>query len=584
MKLEKEMTQSDRPWPAVSLEETWRLLTAPGAPFEMETIDVRGLTTRVYKNAHRDLRALFDQSRAWDTREFIVYENERLTYRAHYRAASALGTALVERFGVGKGDRVAIAMRNFPEWSIAFWAATAIGAVAVPVNAWGTGDDLAYGLGDSGAKVAFVDHERLERLQTLPAGAHGATLVAVRTPREALGSAIALEDIIGPPSSYDALPDSAPPDRAIHPDDDATILYTSGTTGRPKGALGTHRNIMTNLVNIAVTGARAFIRRGEPLPAPPDAQKCTLLPVPFFHVTGCHSVLVPALANGAKLVLMHKWNPERALELIEKERVNATTGVPSMIWQLIESPDFGRRDLSSIEGISYGGAAAAPELARKVRELFPGIWPGQGYGATETSSVSASSSAEDYLARPTSVGPAVPGCDVQILGADGAALPVGGVGEIAIRGANVIKGYWNNPEATAAAFKDGWYRTGDIGRMDEDGFIYLLDRAKDMLIRGGENIYCVEIEDALLTHPDIIDAAVVGIPDRVLGELVGAVVQTRAGAELTSAAILGHLRSRLSAHKLPVRIDIRAEEFPRTASGKTMKNELRREFAQARNE
>ncbi len=573
------MTQPDRRWPAVSLEETRRILTAPGAPFEMETVEVRGLPTRVYKNARRDLRAIFDLSRTWDAREFIVYEGERLTYRAHHRAASALGIALAGRFGVGKGDRVAIAMRNYPEWSIAFWAAVAIGAVAVPVNAWGTGDDLAYALNDSGARIAFVDHERLERLQAMPAGAHRATLLAVRTPRAALAGTISLEQLIGQPADYDTLPDEPPPDRAIHPDDDATILYTSGTTGRPKGALGTHRNIMCNLVNIAFAGARAFVRRGEPLPEPPETQKCTLLPVPFFHVTGCHSVLIPTVANGAKLVLMHKWNPERALELIETERVNATTGVPSMIWQLIESPDFAHRDLSSIEAISYGGAAAAPELARKVTQLFPGIWPGQGYGATETSSVSTSNSAEDYLARPTSVGPAVPGCDVRILDADGNVLPAGGVGEIAICGGNVIKGYWNNPQATAAAFRDGWYRTGDIGRMDEDGFVYLLDRAKDMLIRGGENIYCVEIEDALLTHPDIIDAAVIGIPDRVLGELVGAVVQTRAGATLTAAQIVDHLRPRLSAHKLPVRIDIRAEEFPRTASGKTMKNVLRREFA-----
>lgn len=576
------MGPSSKAWPAVSMKETYALLTAPGAPFEMETVEIRGLPMRVYKNAHRDLRTIFDASRAWDARDYIVYESERLTYRAHFRAAAALGRALAERYGIEKGDRVAIAMRNFPEWSIAFWAAVAIGAIAVPINAWGTGDDLAYGLRDSGSKVALVDHERLERLQTMPAGAHAARLVAVRTPAAALGAAVALEDLIGPPSAYDSLPDHAPPDRAIMPDDDATILYTSGTTGRPKGALGTHRNIMCNLVNIAFTGARALIRRGEPLPEPPTDQKCTLLPVPFFHVTGCHSVMIPCLASGSKLVLMHKWNPERALELIETERVNATTGVPSMTWQMIESPDFAKRDLSSLEGLSYGGAAAAPELARKVKELFPAIFPGQGYGATETSSVSTSNSAEDYLQRPTSVGLATPGCDVRLVDADNNVLKPGEIGEIAIYGANVVKGYWNNPAATAAAFQNGWYRTGDIGRIDEDGFVYLLDRAKDMLIRGGENIYCVEIEDTLVTHPDIIDAAVVGIPDRVLGELVGAVVQTRPGAILSQADILDHLRPRLASHKLPVRIDIRTEEFPRTASGKTIKSALRQDFAAAK--
>ncbi|WP_398472134.1 class I adenylate-forming enzyme family protein [Tardiphaga sp.] len=565
-----------RPWPAVSLAESHRLLTAPGAPYEMETAQVRGRPVRVYKNAHRDLRAIFEASRQWNDRVFIVYDNERLTFDAHFRGASALAWRLAEDFGVRKGDRVAIAMRNFPEWPIAFWAAVSIGAVAVPLNAWGTGDDLAYGLRDSGARVAVVDAERLARLT-----AHGgsdARLIAVRTPRKDLGAATALEDLIGSPAGYAALPDRAPPDNGIAPDDDATILYTSGTTGRPKGALGTHRNVACNLMNITFAAARAAIRRGDALPAPPAAQKAILLPVPFFHVTGCHSAMIPALANGAKIVLMYKWNAETALELIERERVNGMSGVPSMTWQLIESPDFATRDLSSLEGLSYGGAAAAPELARKIAALFPGRFAAQGYGATETSSVSTSNSAEDYLARPDSVGPAVPGCDLRVIGANGEILPAGGIGELEIYGANVVKGYWNNPTGTANAFRDGWYRTGDIVRMDEEGFVYLLDRAKDMLIRGGENIYCVEIEDALLAHPDIIDAAIVGMPDRVLGEVVAAVVQPRHGAALTEADILAHLRPRVAAFKLPVHIDIRRTELPRTASGKIIKTRLREEL------
>jgi long-chain acyl-CoA synthetase len=576
------MNGEPRNWPAVSLDETYRILTAPGAPFEMETIDVAGRPVRVYRKAHRDLRAIFEASRAWGDRAFVVFEDERLSYHDHYRAASALAWRLADDYGVRKGDRVAIAMRNFPEWPIAFWAATSIGAIAVPLNAWGTGDDLAYGLRDSGARVAIVDNERLARLKSQPAGDHFATLIAVRTPPDARGETITLEELIGPPSAYGSLPDRAPPDRNIQPDDDATILYTSGTTGRPKGALGTHRNIMCNLVNITFTGARAAIRRGDPLPAPPAEQKSILLPVPFFHVTGCHSIMIPALANGAKIVLMYRWNAEAALELIERERINGMSGVPSMTWQLLESPDFDTRDVSSLEGLSYGGAAAAPELARKIAALFPGKFAGQGYGATETSSVSTSNGAEDYLARPNSVGPAVPGCDLRVVDDAGKVLPVGAIGELEIYGANVVKGYWNNPQATAAAFRDGWYRTGDIGRMDRDGFVYLLDRAKDMLIRGGENIYCVEIEDALLAHPDILEAAVVGIPDRVLGELVGAVVQVKRGARLTPEAVIDHLRPRLAAFKLPVHVEVRAEELPRTASGKVVKTQLRQELAAQR--
>ena len=572
------MTSGRRDWPAVPLDETYRILTAPGAPFEMETIEVAGRPVRVYKKAHRDLRSIFEASKAWGDRTFLVFENERLTFSEHYRAASALAWRLADDYGVKKGDRVAIAMRNFPEWPIAFWAATTIGAIAVPLNAWGTGDDLAYGLRDSGASVAIVDGERLARLQSFTTD-HAAALIAVRTAREVLGEAAALEDLIGPPSNYHALPDRSPPDRNIHPDDDATILYTSGTTGRSKGALGTHRNIMCNLVNITFSGARAAIRRGDPLPAPPDVQKAVLLPVPFFHVTGCHSIMIPALANGAKIVLMYKWNAEAALELIERERINGMSGVPSMTWQLLESPDFERRDVSSLEGLSYGGAAASPELTRKVATLFPGKFGGTGYGATETSSVSTSNGAEDYLAHPDSVGPAVPGCDLRVIDETGNILPTGAIGELEIYGGNVVKGYWNNPQATAAAFRDGWYRTGDIVRMDAEGFVYLLDRAKDMLIRGGENVYCVEIEDALLAHPDIFEAAIIGIPDRVLGELVGAVVRARTGSRLSKEQVIAHLSPRLAAFKLPVHVDIRTEELPRTASGKIVKRQLREELA-----
>jgi long-chain acyl-CoA synthetase len=573
------MAHERRDWPAVSLADAYRVLTTSGAPFEMETIDVDGRPVRVYKKAFRDLRAIFDGSLAWKDRTFIVYENERLSFRDHYRAASALAWRLAEDYGVQKGDRVAIAMRNYPEWPIAFWAATVIGAVAVALNAWGTGADLAYGLGDSGARVAIVDGERLERLGSLPSDGFTSALIAVRTPRDKLDAATALEDMIGCSEDYKALPDRAPPDRDIGPDDDATILYTSGTTGRPKGALGTHRNIACNLVNITFAGARAVIRRGDALPAPSDVQQAILLPVPFFHVTGCHSALIPALANGTKIVLMHKWIAKRALELMERERVSGMSGVPSMTWQLIESPDFEKRDLGSLEGLSYGGAAASPELARKIAALFPGKFASQGYGATETSSVSTSNGAEDYLARPDSVGPAVPGCDLRVIDPGGNVLPVGAIGELEIYGGNVVKGYWNDPEATSKAFRDGWYRTGDIVRMDDEGFVYLLDRAKDMLIRGGENIYCVEIEDALLSHPDILDAAVVGIPDRVLGELVGAVVQLKSGAALGTQDVIEHLRPTLAAFKLPVHVDLRTDDLPRTASGKIVKTQLRQEIS-----
>ena len=573
------MTQPE--FPAVSLEEARAILTAGGMAFETETIDIGGRPTRVYKNAPPHLRALFDASRQWGAREFIIYEDERLTFETHWRAVSALAWALRDLYGVQKGDRVAIAMRNLPEWSVAFWATIVLGAVVTPLNAWGLGDDLAYGISDSGAKVAFLDAERLARLQPLLAGLDIAAAVAARTAREDLGAAVLLDDLIGPPAAWAALPGNALPQVELAGEDWATILYTSGTTGRPKGALGTHRNAISNLINLGYGAARAIVRRtGAPPPAPDPLgpQRSMLLPVPLFHVTGSHSVLIPCLAGGVKIVLMHRWSAVKALELIEREAISGFTGVPTMVWQLIESPDFGKRDLKSLEGMGYGGAAAAPELTQKVRQLFPNFWPGQGYGATETTSIATANGGEDYLRKPDSVGLPPPVDEVRIMDAEGVVLGPGEVGEICIYGPNVALGYWNNPKATAAAFVDGWYHTGDVGRIDEEGFVYVMDRIKDMLIRGGENIYCVEIEDALYAHPAVIEAGVVGLPHRVLGEEVGAAVRLREGKSASAAELREHLAALLPAHKVPVMIDVRSEELPKNANGKLLKNVLREEL------
>jgi len=556
----------------LSNEAAVAALTQKDAPFAMETAMIRGMPTRVWKNAPASLRAVFEGSRAHGALPFLVYEDERLSYAEHYRRATALARALAGRFGIRKGDRVAIAMRNFPEWSVAFWAAAATGAIVVPLNAWMTGAELHYCLADCGARLVVADAERAERLlphrSSLPLEA-----VLVARAGGALPQGMSrLEDLFGE--------DGALPEVAIDPEDDATIFYTSGTTGKPKGALGTHRNICTNIVSTAFAKARTLLRRGEPLPAPGTAPKtATLLSVPFFHATGCHSVLCSSLYNGNKLVLMHRWEPERAMQLIERERINGFGGVPSMAWQVLEHPAFGRYDLSSIESVGYGGAPAAPELVARLQEKFPKAMPGNGYGLTETSSLTAQNAAEDYQRKPDSVGLAVPVCDLRVVDAAGRDAAPGEVGELWVKGPNVVKGYWNNPEATAASFTKGWLHTGDLVRIDAEGFLYILDRAKDMLIRGGENVYCVEVEDALYSHPAVMDAAVVGIPHRVLGEEVGAVVQVKPGARLSEAALRRHVGERLAAFKVPVRIVLREEPLPRNANGKILKRELKAVFA-----
>ncbi len=556
----------------LSIAASVAALTAPGAPFEMEEKVISGIATRVWKNAPPSLRAVFEASRAQGDRPFLVYEAERLSYAEHYRKAAALARAFAFRFGIRKGDRVAIAMRNFPEWSIAFWAAAAAGAVVVPLNAWMTGPELLYCLADCGARLLVADAQRAERLAPHLAGLPLEAVLVARAERAL------------PPGRLDfeaALADEGElPPVALDPEDDATIFYTSGTTGKPKGALGSHRNICTNLLSIAFARARTLLRRGEPLPAPGTAPKtATLLSVPFFHATGCHSVLCASLYAGNKIVLMYRWDAERAMQLIEREKINGFGGVPSMAWQVIEHPNFERYDLSSIESIGYGGAPAAPELVARIKARFPRAMPGNGYGLTETSSVTSQNAAEDYQRKPDSAGLVIPVCDVRVVDAAGNDVAPGAVGELWVKGPNVVKGYWNKPAATAASFGGGWLRTGDLVRIDEEGFLYILDRVKDMLIRGGENVYCVEVEDALYSHPAVMDAAVIGIPHRVLGEEVGAVVQLKPGAQVGEETLRRHVAERLAAFKVPARIALRQEPLPRNANGKILKRELKGVFA-----
>ena len=515
-----------------SVEEVRAALTAPGRLFEMDEVEIRGVRTRVWKHAPPSLRAILELSRLHGDKPFLVYEDERLTFEEHFRHAAAFAHRLAERYGVRKGDRVAIAMRNFPEWSIAFFGAAALGAVVVPLNAWWTAPELEYGLRDSGARLLIADRERAERLAGALPGL-GIPAIVVRGEGPPPAGADTYESVMAG-AALSAEPSL--PEAAIDPEDDATIFYTSGTTGRSKGALGTQRNIAGNPFSLMYAILAAGLQAGgtiEELAAP--QRRVTLLSVPLFHATGCHSVLVGSMVNGGTIVLMYKWNPERALQLIEREKVTGFGGVPTMAWQVLTSPEFHRYDTSSLTSVSYGGAPAPPALVDKIKELLPDRVPSNGYGLTETSSVTTYNSGVNYLRHPDSVGPPVPVCDVKVVDPDGNELPAGEVGELLIKGPNVIKGYWNRPDATAQAFVDGWFHSGDLARVDEEGFVYIVDRAKDMLIRGGENVYCAEVEAVLYEHPAVADCAVIGVPHEVLGEEVGAVIVPRPGAAVDEA-------------------------------------------------
>ncbi|HZY14461.1 MAG TPA: class I adenylate-forming enzyme family protein [Beijerinckiaceae bacterium] len=570
-------------WPVMCLAEADALLNRPGSPLEWEEIDIRGVKTRVWKNAPPTLRDIFLRGRAsFAERTFLVYQDERTTFEGFARAALTIAHRLTQE-GVRKGDRVVIAMRNLPEWPAAFYGAILAGAIATPLNAWWTGPELEYALQDSGAKVAFLDSERLERLSEHLHNLPELSRVFVCRSAEPIAHphVTKLESIIGPVNSWADLPDYAVPDVPLGPDDDATIFYTSGTTGRPKGALGTHRNSISSVLAHPVSFARSCLRRGEPVPAPdPDApQKASLVSVPFFHVTGCQAILNSAVANGAKLVLMHRWNAEMAMQLIERERCTSCGGVPTIAWQLVEHPALKKYDLSSLESISYGGAPAAGELVRRIKRAFPFAKSGTGWGMTETSSTFTHVMAEDYEHRPDSCGPPLPVCELKIVSEDGRTLPPGEVGELWAKGPNVVKEYWRKPDATAETFlKDGWLRTGDVARLDEEGFCYIVDRAKDMLIRGGENIYCVEVENVLYQHPAVVDAALVAIPHRTLGEEPGAIVTLAPGAHATEDEIRAFVAEHLAAFKVPTRVVFWPEVLPRNINGKIMKNELRKVF------
>jgi long-chain acyl-CoA synthetase len=571
-------------FPVMTIARCNALMTAPGARFEMEEKVIGGVSLRVYKNAPLTLRHVLLNSTNWGDREYLVFQDERVSFAAHFKAVAHFAKALSERFDVKKGDRVAIVMRNYPQWSVAFWAALAIGAIATPLNSWWTGEELEYGLSDSGAKVAVVDPEKLERVrERLPKLAMLKHVIVARgTEEEADPRISSLDGLIGDARSWAGLPDVPMPEAEIGPDDDATIMYTSGTTGKPKGALATHRGIVSNVFNGLACQGRHFLRQGQPVPVRDpkvDPPRVPLLAIPFFHATGAFSTLVPAMINADTIVTMYKWDPLEALGVIEREKVTSIGGVPAIAWQVLEHPERDKYDLSSILYVAYGGAPSAPELVATIKRRFPDGLPSNGWGMTETCAASCVNFGKDYEVRPESCGVPAPAMDFKIVGPKGETLGVNEVGELWVKGPNNCKGYWNKPEATAKTFIDGWVVTGDVGRMDEEGFVFLLDRAKDMLIRGGENIYCIEVENALYDHPAVMDAAVVGIQHKVLGEEVGAVVQIKPEMDATADELRRFVAGKLAAFKVPVEIQLQRDPLPRNANGKIMKGDLRVRFA-----
>jgi long-chain acyl-CoA synthetase len=551
------------------LKTAWDELTAPGAPFELVVQEVRGTPLKVFKNAPPNVRAIWLSTAAFADRTYLVFENERITYaEAHILVASIANW--LHAHGVKRGDRVAIAMRNFPEWMLIYWACVSVGVTVVGMNAWWTAEEMSYGFKDAQPKVAFVDPERMARIAERPEMVEGISLVAVRAPSTA--GYVAWSDVIATGGTM--------PVAEIDPDDDACIFYTSGTTGFPKGAQLTHRGCVANLFNMMFSGqAQALATQRAtgvaPDPNAPVPVPIALLTTPLFHVTANNCGAYATTAAGGTIVLMYKWDAGEALRIIEAEKVTSMSGVPTMAREVLTHPDFASRDTSSLLSLGGGGAQVPPDLVHKIDAQVKTARPNTGYGMTETCGIITAIAADFFVDRPDSAGPAMPAFEARCVDDDGNTVPLGQVGELWVRGSPVIKGYINRPEATAETITDGWLHTGDIARMDEDGFIYIVDRKKDMVLRGGENIYCAEVEANLYRHPAVAECSVFGVPDERLGEEVGVAIVLRPGHSATPDELREHCASIAAKHKTPRYIWIREEALPRNASGKFLKRELR---------
>ena len=571
------------------LRAAWDEMTAPGAPFAMSEIDVRGIPMRVFDGAPPNMRVLWETTAPHAEQTYVVYEDERYTYAEIDALVRALAHHLRDVHGVGSGDRVALAMRNYPEWVIGYWAITSIGAAVVGLNAWWTTPEMEYGLADSRPKVLIADDERLERVLPLldglrePAPLH---VISVRSSRELPDDAARWEDVIRPEAAPAGLPDG-------RPSTPTTTPRSSTRRARP-GSRRAPSSPTAARCTTSCTSCSGRWRRRRPTPrrSPPATSRhrrrsrrrpsnaVYMAPTPLFHVTACNCLLHPATLTGGRIVLTYKWNPARALELIEREGVTNFSGVPTMSRELLSHPDWARRDTSSLLGMGGGGAPLQPDLVEKIDKSLNGGAPSTGYGLTETHGIVTANSARFFLAKPASCGPVMPTLDAKLVDEDGTDLPAGPdtVGQLCVRGPVVIKGYLNRPDATAESIRDGWFNTGDIARIDEDGFVFIVDRAKDMVLRGGENVYCSEVEAAIYEHDAVAEAAVFGVPDERLGEDVGAVVVLRDGASLEADELRAFLDGRIAKHKIPAAIWFRETQLPRNANGKFLKRELRAEL------
>ena len=541
-------------------------LVSAGQVFELETVSVHGNPLRVFKNAPRTLGEVWLTAAKRGDIPYLIFDDVVTTFTEADKQVRSLA-AWLQAQGIQPGDRVAVGMRNYPEWVIAYWATQCIGAVLVSLNAWWVTDELKYALSDSGARAVVVDGERQDRLSNEVLKDLGIHIAVVARGEVRQGWAMWHE------VSANAKPDIR--DVNMDTDDIATILYTSGTTGRPKGAVSTHRAILSSIMAFSARNT-IFQMSGTKLKDVdgPEVPTSFILIVPLFHVTGCVPVMLSCFVAGLKLAIMYKWDPEKALEMIEREQITNFVGVPTQSWDLVNSPAFEKYDTSSLRAVGGGGAPSPTSLVGKVNDKVKNGNPQLGYGMTETNAFGPAITGSDYLSHPTSTGRASWPMFVEVRDENLKPVPTGQSGEIWFFGPMLIRGYWNRPDATAETIVDGWLRSGDLGRLDADGYVYVEDRVKDMILRAGENVYGAEVESAIYEHPAVHEAAVFGVPHERLGEEVGVAILVNDGMTLTPEELWTFLDVKIAKFKIPTQVVIMSEPLPRNAAGKFLKREL----------
>jgi len=538
--------------------------------FELQKKTIRGNEYNVFVNVPQNLYEYFQFALIHGEWEFLAYEDESYKYQEVLNNAAGLAHVLVNKYGLKKGDAVAFSMRNYPEWIYSYIAVTSLGCVAVPLNSWWQGEELDYGITHSEAKVFIGDDERLQRLEGL---VENTPRISVRCQSNTFTNTVAFEELVKPKESF--------PQVEIDPEDDASIMYTSGSTGYPKGVVTTHRSIINTPVawaflatmasQLESDGGETFVQAESP---------CTLAAVPLFHVTGSHSNFLLSLVSATRIVLMYKWDPLKAIQLIEKYRVTSFSGVPTMTQDIITASEANPdTDVSSLVSLGGGGAARPPEQIKSQEKNHPTKIAGVGYGLTETNAAGTNASGKLLYDKPDTAGFPTPLIhELKIIDEEGKEVSTGETGEVCIKSASNFRCYLKNEEATTEALDSkGWFRSGDVGCLDEDGFLYIKDRIKDIVIRGGENIACLEIEAILSEHPAILEASVFGVPDERLGENLATRIALKPGKTATETEISSFLEEKIAKFKIPSYIWFQEEELPRIASGKTAKKQMREE-------